>query len=79
MIDFFPWTEVEAIPTGSTTTPKTNCDPLALARQYQSLLDSGQFKNQAELARHLGVSAARVSQVLRRLKTSPPHNESGEQ
>jgi hypothetical protein len=42
-------------------------DPLKLARYYQSLLDSGQFENRAALARYLGVSRARVTQVLRRL------------
>jgi hypothetical protein len=34
------------------------------------MLDSGQFENRAALARHLGVSRARVTQVLRRLQGS---------
>jgi hypothetical protein len=68
-ITFYPWTPVEDIPTSSPAKPKAKRDPLALARHYQALLDSGKFKNQAELARHLNVSQARVSQVLRRLKT----------
>ena len=42
-------------------------DPLKLARYYQSLLDSGKFENRAALARYLGVSRARVTQVLLRL------------
>ena len=42
-------------------------DALALARFYQALLDSGQVESRAALARHLGVSRARVTQVLRRL------------
>jgi hypothetical protein len=75
-ITFYPWTAVEAIPTSSPAKPKAKRDPLALARHYQSLLDSGQFKNQAELARHLNVSQARISQVLRRLKTPPDDNAS---
>jgi Mn-dependent DtxR family transcriptional regulator len=37
---------------------------------YQSLLNSGQFENRAALARYLGVSRSRVTQVLRRLKPS---------
>jgi hypothetical protein len=45
-------------------------DPLKLARYYQSLLDSGQFENRAALARYLGVSRARVTQVLKRLDTN---------
>ncbi len=48
--------------------PKEPRDPLKLARYYQSLLDSGEFENRAAVARYLGVSRARVSQVLRRLK-----------
>jgi hypothetical protein len=34
---------------------------------YQSLLDSSRFENRAALARYLGVSRARVTQVLKRL------------
>jgi hypothetical protein len=33
------------------------------------LLDSDRFENRAALARHLGVSRARVTQVLRRIGT----------
>jgi hypothetical protein len=55
-----PETKVPAI-------PKEPRDPLKLARYYQSLLDSGQFENRAALARYLGVSRARVTQVLKRL------------
>jgi len=40
---------------------------MKLAYHYQTLLDSGKFENRAALARHLGVSQARVTQVLRRL------------
>jgi hypothetical protein len=47
--------------------PKESRDPLKLARYYQSLLDSGKFENRAALARYLGVSRARVTQVLQRL------------
>ena len=47
--------------------PKERCDPLKLAQYYLSLMDSGKFENLAALARYLGVSRARVTQVLRRL------------
>jgi hypothetical protein len=50
--------------------PKGRRDPLTLARYYQSLLDSGKFERRAALARYLGVSRARVTQVLRRLRVS---------
>jgi Mn-dependent DtxR family transcriptional regulator len=43
-------------------------DPLTLARYYQSLMDSGKFESRAALARYLGVSRPRVTQVLRRLE-----------
>jgi Mn-dependent DtxR family transcriptional regulator len=44
---------------------------MKLARHYQALLDSGKFEHRAALARHLGVSRARVTQVLNRLKELP--------
>lgn len=47
-------------------------DGVKLARHYQSLLDSGKFENRAALARFLGVSRARVTQVLNRLKSPAP-------
>ena len=48
--------------------PRVKRDPLELARFYQSLLDRGVVENRAGLARYLGVSRARVSQVLKRLQ-----------
>ena len=66
VLTFYPWTEVDALlSTGQQPEPKRS--PLALAQYYQSLLDNGTVKTRAELARHLGVSRARVTQVLRRL------------
>jgi len=53
----------------SALTPKRG-NTLARAQFYQSLLDSGKFENRSALARHLGVSRARVTQVLRWLR--PP-------
>jgi hypothetical protein len=44
--------------------PKEPRDPLILASYYQSLLDSNQFENRTALARYLGVSRAKVTQVL---------------
>ena len=61
-----PWTP---IPTRKAITkPKQKRDRMRLARYYQALLDSGKFESRAALARHLGVSRARVTQVLNRLK-----------
>ena len=50
---------------------KERPDGMKLACHYQALLDSGKFENRAALARHLGVSRARVTQVLRRLVAEP--------
>jgi len=43
-------------------------NPICLAREYKRMIDSGQVKNQAELARKLGISRARVTQILSLLK-----------
>jgi len=68
VIEVIPWnSSIEPEPKVSAA-PKKLRDPLKLARYYQSLLHSGQFENRAALARHLGVSRARVTQVLRRLR-----------
>ncbi len=49
---------------------KERPDGMKLARHYQALLDSGKFESRAALARYLGVSRARVTQVLNRLLQS---------
>ena len=56
------------------TASKPARDPLRLARYYQSLLDTGKFESRAALARFLGVSRPRVTQVLKRLRDSPLPN-----
>jgi len=43
-------------------------NPIYLATEYKKMIDSGQAKNQADLARKLGISRARVTQILRLLK-----------
>jgi hypothetical protein len=68
VIEIIPWNGSSEPELGVPATPKEPRDPLKLARYYQSLLDSGQFENRAALARYLGVSRARVTQVLRRLQ-----------
>jgi hypothetical protein len=67
VIEVIPWNGSSEPEPQVSATPKETRDPLKLASCYQSLLDSGQFENRAALARHLGVSRARVTQVLRRL------------
>ena len=68
MVEFTPWATAFQAQGSHSIRQVVNRDPLALARFYQGLLDSGVVENRAGLARYLGVSRARVTQVLRRLK-----------
>jgi len=68
IVEFYPWTRPPATPKRESKPAAAKRDPLRLARYYRSLLDSGKFESRAALARHLGVSRARVTQVLNRLK-----------
>jgi len=52
----------------TSTTNKTYRNPIYLAREFKKILDSGEAKNQADLARNLGISRARVTQILNLLK-----------
>ncbi|TWT41303.1 hypothetical protein KOR42_48430 [Thalassoglobus neptunius] len=63
---FHPWNPIPE--RKQTVKPKKKRDRMRLARYYQTLLDSGKFESRAALARYLGVSRARVTQVLNRLK-----------
>jgi hypothetical protein len=67
VIALIPWGSPSSTEPRAASVPKPRRDPLHLARYYQSLLDSGKFESRAALARYLGVSRARVTQVLRRL------------
>jgi hypothetical protein len=67
VIVLLPWTAASDAKREPKPGPKERRDPLKLARYYQSLMDSGKFESRAALARYLGVSRARVTQVLRRL------------
>jgi hypothetical protein len=69
MLELYPWNAVPSTQKQRIDPGKPARDPLRLARYYQSLLDSGKFENRAALARFLGVSRARVTQVLKRLKS----------
>jgi len=46
-------------------------NPIHLALQWQTALDAGEYLSLAALARHFGVSRARVTQVMNLLKLSP--------
>ena len=71
-IEFFPWNVLQRYKKAGNDSNRPARDPLRLARYYQSLIDSGKFESRAALARFLGVSRARVTQVLNRLQASPP-------
>ena len=43
-------------------------NPIYLAREYKEIIDNGQIKNQADLARKLCISRARVTHILNLLK-----------
>ena len=75
VIEVIPWNGSSEGESEILTPPKEPRDPLKLARYYQSLLDSGNFENRAALACYLGVSRARVTQVLKRLNKVPTSNE----
>ena len=67
VITVFPWNSPSEPKSNAQAAPKERRDPLKLARYYHSLMGSGRFESRAALARYLGVSRARVTQVLRRL------------
>ena len=67
VIALLPWNAFSDAKPEPKPAAKERRDPLKLARHYQSLLDSGKFERRAALARYLGVSRPRVTQVLRRL------------
>ncbi len=64
----FKWNSISDQIRSESAVAKPKRDRMRLARYYQSLLDSGEVKTRAELARFLGVSRARVTQVLKRLE-----------
>ena len=55
----------------SSTPKKTYRNPIFLAREYKNMIESGEAKNQAELAKLKGISRARVTQIIRLLKLNP--------
>ncbi|MBH81147.1 MAG: hypothetical protein CMQ49_11635 [Gammaproteobacteria bacterium] len=44
---------------------------MKLAVQYNEILESGMIASRADLARHLGVSRAKVTQILNLMKLAP--------
>jgi hypothetical protein len=65
-VEFYCWKPISGIPVTKIPPKKPKRDRMKLPLYSQSLLDSGEVKSRAELARYLGVSRARVTQVLRR-------------
>ena len=50
---------------------RTYRNPVFLAREWKKMLESGEYASQADLARDLGVSRVRVTQILRLLRLAP--------
>ena len=67
VIAIFPWNAFLEPKPKPEPVKKERRDPLKTAHYYHSLLSTGTFENRAALARYLGVSRARVTQVLNRL------------
>ena len=55
---------------------RTHRNPVFLAREWKKMLESSKYASQTALARKLGVSRARVNQMLRLLKLPPEIQES---
>ena len=49
-------------------TKKTYRNPIYLAKEYRQMINSGELKNQAELAKIKGILRARATQILNLLK-----------
>lgn len=75
--DFHPWGTPDYLPIWHRKRGSVNRDPLELARFYNSLLETPVVESRAGLARYLGVSRARVTQVLRRLKKPASRESAG--
>ena len=65
---FFKWNSILDRIQAESESAKPKRDRMRLAHQYQALLASGEVESRAELARFLGVSRSRVTQVLNRLR-----------
>jgi hypothetical protein len=72
IIEFYAWNTAPVSKQESNDPGKPGRDPLRLARYYRSLLETGKLESRAALARFLGVTRARVTQVLNRLNL-PSH------
>ena len=62
-----PWKGLNKVPKPAPKPKVLRGDPKARARQLQAMLDAGEVKHRAELARRLGLSRARITQILERL------------
>ena len=67
-IEMFKWNSISDRMRAESESVKPKRDRMRLAIYYQSLIDSGEVSTRAELTRFLGVSKARVTPVLKRLR-----------
>ena len=66
-IEMFKWNSILDRNQAESESAGPKRDRMRLAHHYQALLATGEFESRAALARHLEVSRARVTQVLKRL------------
>ncbi len=60
-----------------TNKPKKTCrNPVLLALEWKKMLETGEYPSQTDLARKVGVSRARVNQILRLMKLPSDIQES---
>ena len=59
-----PWKGIKSVPKPTPKPQVLRGDPKARARRLQAMLDAGEVKNRAELARRFGLSRARITQIL---------------
>jgi hypothetical protein len=58
----------EAKPTWYRKQRKAPRNPVILAQEWQASLAAGKYRNQAELAQHMGITRTRVTQILNLLR-----------
>lgn len=71
IIEFHPWTPLEALTPADKASRTVKGSKIERAREFQAMLDAGVVRNRAELARRLGLSRARITQIMNLLKEKP--------
>jgi hypothetical protein len=62
---------LESKPEKTVETQQTYRNPIHLAKKYKRIIESGQVRNEADLARQIGVSRVTVNHFISLLKLTP--------